>query len=125
MINSIKDFGIGTDIENIDRFRKLDYNESRAFLNKIFTENELDYCFSKETPAQHLAARFAGKEAVVKALSDVGKFNINYKEIEIINNEKGVPRVIFNNKNLINLKVNLSLSHCDDKAIAFAIIIKN
>ena len=44
----IENFGIGTDIESIDRFRRIDYVKNNSFLNKIFTKNELDYCFSKE-----------------------------------------------------------------------------
>lgn len=117
----INSFGIGTDIESIERFRKLDLVKNNSFLNKIFSKNELDYCFSKAKAAPHLAARYAGKEAVVKALSSLGKQNINYKDIETVNNNVGVPKVKFNNKKFRNLQVNISLSHCKDKAIAFAI----
>ena len=48
------------------------------FLNKIYTENELDYCFSNAQPARHLAARFCAKEAVVKALSNILNKNLSY-----------------------------------------------
>lgn len=120
----IKNFGIGTDIESIDRFKKLDVGENDSFFNKIFTKNELDYCFSKEDAPPHLAVRFAGKEAVVKALSSIGKVNLNYEEIEIFNNENGVPIVRINNINFHNLQVYLSLSHCKDKAIAFAVVME-
>lgn len=123
-MNKIKNFGIGTDIESIDRFRKLDYIINNSFLSKIFTENELEYCFSKKKTASHLAARYVGKEAIVKALSSIGKVNLNYKEIEILNSENGVPRVRINNINFHNLLIYLSLSHCKDKAIAFAIVME-
>lgn len=120
----IRKFGIGTDIENIDRFRKLDFVNNNAFLNKIFTKYELEYCFSKGKAASHLAVRYAGKEAVIKALSSIDKINLSYREIEILNNENGVPIVRINNVCFHNLKVSLSLSHCNDKAIAFAVVIE-
>ncbi len=120
----IKNFGIGTDIESIDRFRKLNIIDNKLFLNKIFTKKELEHCFSKKMPASCLAARYAGKEAIVKALSSIGKANLNYKRLEIFNNEKGVPIVRINNADSGNLQIHLSLSHCEDKAIAFAIIIE-
>ena len=77
------DFGIGTDIENIKRFEKLNQAEGKTFLNNIFTKNELRYCFSKKNAAPYLAARYAGKEAVVKALTSIGETSINYHEIEL------------------------------------------
>lgn len=55
---NINDFSIGVDIEPSLRFRDLDRKESGNFLTKIFTEKEMNYCFSKKAPAQHLAARF-------------------------------------------------------------------
>jgi len=118
-----ENFGIGTDIESIDRFRKLDLKADNVFLNKVFTNNELDYCFSKKEPASHLSARYAGKEAVIKALSSIGKENLDYKNVEIFKNEEGVPMVRINGDN-DDLKVYISLSHCEDKAIAFAIVME-
>lgn len=118
-----KYLGIGTDIEDISRFKKLDRVKNSRFLNKIFTEDELNYCFLKEKAASSLAARYAGKEAVVKAIASIGKRIIDYKEIEILNNNIGVPLVRIKNKKIKNLKVTISLSHCKDKAIAFAVIV--
>ena len=66
--------------------------------------------------------RYAAKEAVVKALNGIGKINMDYNKIEIYNNEKGVPMVRIRDYN--KLHVHISLSHCKDKAIAFAIAIK-
>lgn len=117
--------GIGIDIEDIDRFAKLDLKKDRIFFDKIYTPAEIKYCFSKSNPYQHLAARFAGKEAVIKALNSISISNINYNEIEIINNKKGIPQVTIKNKNLNNIKIQLSLSHCKDKALAFAILINS
>ncbi len=124
MMKGIKNFGIGTDIESIDRFRKIDPINNNSFLNRIFTKGELEYCFSKEKASSHLAVRYAGKEAVVKALSSIGKVNPNYTDIEILNIENGVPVATINNTGFHNLQVYLSLSHCKDKAIAFAIVME-
>src|SRR3989338_11508779 len=87
--NKAKDLGIGVDIETVYRFRKLDKINDNLFLNKVFTRNEIDYCFSKKDPARHLAARYAGKEAIFKALSAIGKPNPNYKDAEIFNDKEG------------------------------------
>lgn len=115
--------GIGTDIESIERFEKLDYVHNSSFLNRIFTKNELEYCFSKGRAAPHLAARYAGKESIAKALTSMGKTHVSYKAIEILNNENGVPTVRINNLGFRNLLAYVSLSHCKDKAIAFAVLI--
>ena len=119
----IKNFGIGVDIESIDRFRKSELIDNNSFLNKVFTKNELDYCFSKENAASHLAVRYAGKESVIKALSSIGKSNLNYRDIEILNNENRVPMVMLNNVKYNKMQINISLSHSEDKAIAFAVVV--
>lgn len=117
-------FSIGTDIEDISRFRLLDLKKDRLFLNKIFTRKELDYCFSKKNTAQHLAARFAAKEAVIKAINSLRKTNLQYYNIEIINNEAGMPIINLKQSEYKNLKATISLSHCRDKAIAFVLILE-
>ena len=116
--------GIGVDIENIDRFVGLDRTQGRSLLDKIFTQSEIEYCYSKREPASHLAARFAGKESVVKATYSMGKSGINYRDIEIVNNKDGVPEVRIDKPGFHNIQVKLSLSHCSDKAIAFVIAVE-
>jgi len=116
--------GIGVDIENIDRFTGPGHTRNRAFLKKIFTRTEQRYCFSKATTAPHLAAKYAGKEAIIKALTSIGRQNTGYSNIEIINNKNGVPEVRISEAGFDDLQMYLSLSHCADKAIAFAIITK-
>ena len=120
IVNKI--FGVGVDIESIDRFSKSEVVDNKLFLNKVFTTCEQDYCFSNGLVASHLAVRFAGKEAVIKALSVFGEVNIGYRDIEILNGDNGVPFVNINNKNFEKLMVNISLSHCDDKVVAFVIV---
>lgn len=122
-LENIKDFGIGADIESIGRFRALNNAKNRLFLNKIFTKNELDYCFSKKDPAPYLAARYSGKEAIFKAASSIGKTDIGYNSMEILNNENGMPIVKIIDERY-NLLIKLSLSHSKDRAMAFAIVIE-
>lgn len=119
----MNNIGIGVDIENTARFKKRKGRQD-PFLRKIFSKREIDYCFSKINPALHLAARYAGKEAVIKAISNLDTNGLNYldyKKIEIINNSKRVPLVKLININLSNIKFKISLSHSQDKALAFVI----
>jgi len=120
-VKRLNKLGVGTDIENIDRFEDLPTDDDNRFLSRIFTNNELRYCFSKAYVAPHLAVRFAAKEAVVKALYALGKKNVDYKKVEITLNENRVPQVTLNDDFLGDVDVQISLSHCDDKAVAFAI----
>lgn len=122
MLNDgLKNTSIGVDIEEVKRFEGLTAEKDARFLNKIFTKNELDYCYGRANTAQHLAARFAAKEAVIKALSSLGKDKITYHDIEITNNDKGVPSASFLKNGFKNLQVLVSMSHTEGNAIAFAL----
>jgi holo-[acyl-carrier protein] synthase len=113
-------FGVGVDIESISRFKNAD--AANSFLKKIFTGAELDYCFSCPVPPQHLAARFAGKEAIVKALYAVNSKGAGYKDIEITNDENGVPMARILKQGFDDLEIKLSMSHSRQEAIAFALV---
>lgn len=116
---NFNDLSIGTDIEEIDRFKGKTLEKDKHFFSHIFTENELGYCFSKGIPAQHLCARFCGKEAVIKALYPLNITNL--KDIEILNTENGIPYVKI--KKYPNLNIKISLSHSKKYATATAIIV--
>jgi holo-[acyl-carrier protein] synthase len=120
----MQDIGIGTDIEEVRRFENLRDPAFAAFLKKNFTRTELEYCLSKDSPAPHLAARYAGKEAVIKAFSSLNITHIFYPTIEIVNNERGVPCVRINTEYNEKLHIKLSLSHSSGMALAFCIIIR-
>jgi phosphopantetheine--protein transferase-like protein len=121
MIELMENIAVGTDIENISRFENKSLENDNAFLNKIFTENEINYSFSKSKPSQHLAARYCAKEAIIKALNSLSNLKLLYNEVEILNKPDGSPFV-----NLINYNdkfcTQISLSHCSDRAIAFAVV---
>lgn len=116
------DISIGCDIESIERFKNKTRENDMPFLERIYTPKELEYCFSKGTPQQHLCARFCAKEAIVKALSDFNISNVYYNDIEIINRENGAPTAAIAKYPQIKIKV--SLSHCKEYAIANVLLHK-
>ena len=89
----MKIFGIGTDIVNINRMKKSIKKNTRSFKNKIFSKNEIIYCEKKKDPYSFYAKRFAAKEALSKALGTGIRKGINFKDIEIINNNYGKPTI--------------------------------
>ncbi|WP_209630341.1 holo-ACP synthase [Methanofollis sp. W23] len=113
--------GIGTDVVVITRFKGKTLDHDRHFLERVFTPAELAACFSRGDPAPHLAARFAGKEAVTKALSSIGFDRLAMNKIEITNTPSGVPSVTLISPNASMVTVLVSLSHDGDIAVACAV----
>jgi holo-[acyl-carrier protein] synthase len=118
----------GVDIIEIDRIRK-SLEEMESFRDRVFTDREIRYCESRNRAKyESYAARFAAKEAVLKALGTGMSDGAEWKDIEIRNDEKGKPEVILAQKTLevfesIGAKsIDISLSHCGGYAIAFAVI---
>jgi holo-[acyl-carrier protein] synthase len=110
-----KNIKVGIDVVDIKRFFVFEKKRSSPFLKKVFTEEELAYCFSFSGPAIHLAGFFAMKEATSKAL---GVTKYPYVEIVVSHNEDGSPCVFHNKK---RLDVAVSISHTDTVATAIAI----
>ena len=115
---------IGTDIVSVHRLNKI-FNSSHGdkFKNRIFTENEINYCNDKSRSILHFAGRFAAKEAITKALLSSEKINsVKMNSIEIISGKNRKPEVnlLFKSKLQINCKV--SISHTEEYATAFALI---
>lgn len=114
----------GTDIIEIERIKKSIEDEKigKAFLERIYTKKEIEYCESKKDQKyQHYAARFAAKEATFKAISEQleGKYSIQWKDIEIINSKEGKPKLNLIKLNLQNIEdIDLSISHCKEYAVA-------
>ena len=120
--------GIGIDIIEIDRVKKSVDEFGEHFLNKIYTPLELKYCLSKSNKYQHLAARFAAKEAIYKALSTSWIKDLSWQDMEIINAPNGMPTVKLkgNLENFLSADQNLkiSMSHSRDYVACVAIIYK-
>lgn len=119
----------GVDIIEVDRVQEAVQNQGQAFLNKVYTQKEIDYCSNTgKMIYQHYAVRFAAKEAVYKAISEVISPNEDniLNKIEITNTEKGKPIVNLEALHIKNIEsMDLSLSHIKNYAIAsFSIIFK-
>ena len=114
--------GIGVDIEEIKRFSKLSIKTDQRLLNKIFTQDELVYCFAKSKPAQHLAVRYAAKEAVIKALqSSSMKKPIYFTNVEIVIKNR-VPTIILHGLDQLDIEIFASLTHSQAVSAAFIVI---
>ena len=109
---------IGTDIVNIDRFRKKEYNENTKFYDKIFTKSEIKYCLSFKNNSEHFAGKFAIKEAVKKSIKE----KISLKEI-VTNHNNSKPNITLKKK--LNYRFLVSVSHERDFAIAMVIAMDN
>lgn len=117
----------GTDIIEIERIKDSIEATNNKFLNRVYTEKEIEYCESKKMQKyQHYAARFAAKEAVFKAISIKlkDKYSICWKDIEIINDSQGRPRVALQGSIQKNIEqIDISLSHCKEYATANIIVV--
>ena len=112
----------GVDIIEISRVKESIESLGERFINRVFTEKEIEYCESKKNQKyQHYAARFAAKEAVFKALSWKleDKYAICWKDIEVVDDKQGRPslNIIGMNLNYIE-NIDISLSHCKEYAVA-------
>jgi holo-[acyl-carrier protein] synthase len=120
-------YAIGVDIVRIERMEKAVEKWGRAFLERVFTEKELKYCMKGKVSYPSLAARFAAKEAFIKALR--GRKGLRLKEIETINDQNGVPYLILhgNTKRIFDEtlkkgRCHLSISHDTDYAVGMVVI---
>lgn len=117
--------GIGVDVIDMQRIRKTIEEMGEPFLRKLFTSSEIAYCESKRMPHQHFAARFAAKEAVSKALQTGWSGVFRWKDVEVLNEPSGAPKVLLHNDLAEVLKhssVHLTISHTESTVVAFAVI---
>jgi len=122
-------FGIGTDIIEIQRVAdKL--RRTGSLKKRIFTPREIAYCESKAKSAQHFAARFAAKEAFLKAIGTGWSRGYRFIDIEILNNERGKPELLVQGKVKDCCRENgitgfhVTLSHSRDLAKAVVVLEK-
>ncbi len=119
--------GIGTDIFEIERM-KIRLEKQPSFFEGIFTKNELNYCNQFKNKAQKFAARYAAKEAFLKALGTGWRDGITFKDIDIINDNLGKPEIFLSGvakqiaDKLEVTAIHLSMSHTEKLANAFVII---
>ncbi len=118
----------GTDIIEVERIKNGIEKIEDNFKKRIYTEKEIEYCEGKNVQKyQSYSGRFAGKEAIFKALSDLieDKYKIKWTDFEILDDENGKPHVYINtdiiNKDKIK-NIDISISHCKEFATAICIV---
>lgn len=87
--------GVGIDLVEIARVERAARRHGARFLERIFTEGELAFCLGRKRSAQHLAARFAAKEAAAKALGTGVARGVRLREIEVTRSHTGQPQLRF------------------------------
>jgi holo-[acyl-carrier protein] synthase len=109
--------GIGIDIVDVKRFEGVVGRHGKRFIGRVFTEGESLYCNKKHRPGIHFAARFAAKEAVIKAIGRA----IPFRDIEITREETGRP--LLNVKGYKNdYTWHLSIAHNGNYSLAYVIM---
>lgn len=109
-----KNLGIGIDIVDVERFRKLPYESNKFFYKKIFSNSEIKYCLTHRNAPQHFAGKFAIKEAVKKSIPN------RLQMLDIVtSHDISKPNVTLRNNHSYNFLV--SLSH--DSNVAVAVVI--
>ena len=125
----MKILGIGVDLVNNRRIKLASKN--KRFIKRIFTKNEINFSKSNFNITNYFAKRFAAKEAFSKAIGSGFSKNLNFKDIEVLNDKNGKPYYLISKKisNIIykkfkikKFKLFLSISDEKDYSIAFAIL---
>ena len=122
--------GVGIDLVAVDRIRHSLEKYGDRFKRRIFSKKEIIYCDSRPHPALHFAARFAAKEAFVKAIGTGFRFGIKHSDIEIHHDELGKPLLVLNGKALHESQkkgvtgLHVSLSHTDEQGMAMVVLEK-
>lgn len=120
--------GLGVDLARASRFTKLLAQEKRGVITRVFTPDELAYALTMKNPAPHLAARFAAKEAFLKALGLGLRNGMRWQEIEVVRNELGAPSLRLSGQAAALAaerkvtSIHLSYSHEGDYASATVIL---
>jgi len=123
--------GSGIDIVEVGRVQALKDKWRDRFLKKVFTEKELAYANGKKCAAEHLSARIAVKEALIKAFSNDGKKYLgDWRDIEVSNDKSGRPFVnLYGNFKRVKERrkikeIMISVSHTHKYAVASVILTK-
>jgi holo-[acyl-carrier protein] synthase len=120
--------GTGIDIAEVPRIAEAIERFGERFLRRIFTEGEIRYCQSKANRVERFAARFAAKEAAMKALGTGWNYGVRWRDIEVRRQPGGRPTIGFSGKaaefaaKLGAVHTALSISHTEEQAIAHVIL---
>jgi holo-[acyl-carrier protein] synthase len=123
--------GIGTDIVECLRIGRMIEHHGELFLKRVFTDREIRYSQSRQRATEHFAARWAAKEAILKAIGATGRRGLCWTDMEVRHDAGGKPRVVLAGgikeiaRNQQVGEVLLSLSHSRAYAIAYAIALRS
>jgi holo-[acyl-carrier protein] synthase len=118
----------GIDIVEIARMREVFARRGARFRDRVFTELEIAYCESRAAKMESYAARFAAKEAAMKALGTGWGDGVGWRQIEVLRSPAGTPSLQFRGRALERLnelgatRAHLSLTHSRDVAMAHVIL---
>jgi holo-[acyl-carrier protein] synthase len=122
--------GVGTDLAETGRIKRLIEDASdggRRFMERVYTEEEREYCNKFKKPWPSLAARFAAKEAFFKALPEPWQEGVGWKDLEVVSGKDGRPGLVAHGRaaeavKSLNARLHISLTHTDEYAAAFVIL---
>ncbi len=120
--------GTGIDLVEISRIVSAIEKHGDRFLKRLFSPEELDYCLGKAARDQHLAGRFAAKEAVFKALGTGWAEGVSWLGVEILPGIAGAPQINLSGpakerlRSIGGQRIHISISHTDKMATAVAIV---
>ena len=112
---------IGVDLVEIDRIEQVAERYGQRFLERVFTNREVRYCFERGERYASLAVRFAAKEALFKALGLGWAAGLRWRDVEIVSDASKKPRFVLHGKAkqmVGDRQVLVSLSHTSDQAVA-------
>lgn len=118
--------GVGTDMIEVDRIRRAIDRWGRRFLERVYTPDEIRYCQARCRPELSFAARFAAKEAAMKALGRGPRGGVRWKSVEVVNRPSGAPvmRTGSELRPLLGKRMLLiSLTHTRRQAMATALLV--
>jgi len=121
--------GIGIDLVSIPRMRTVIDRWQERFLHRVFTDREIAYCRSRRDPIPHFAARFAAKEAGLKALGTGLRLGVRWRELEVRRERAQAPTLVLSGKSKEigtsrgGSRMLLSLTHEGEYAFAQAMLV--
>ena len=119
--------GVGIDMIDLSDFGRTLKRSGERFIQRIYTKGEIEYCRSQPHPSQSFAARFAAKEAAMKALGIAGEEGLSWTDFEVVVSASGRPAMVLHahaavrSKTLQLQTLQISLSHSQSAAVAMVV----
>lgn len=117
--------GVGVDVVEVDRLRRMRPAVFGRFMRRVLADGEVEYCLSRRDPYQCVAARFAAKEAFVKALGLGDAWSVGFREVWVLGRPprlSAVGRALERLRELGVSRVHVSLSHTRGVAVAVVVL---